>query len=213
MRTVLEREHVSAKTENTPQHINQAGDLYCLWQAFWIALCQAPGTDNGHYLAQVSSKAAISGCLVTQLTTTCLPLSILAGRLATNTPPVLTPSHRSQQVTQKKQNQTPASALPHLKNKELLEARFVLSNVQKGRMIKICSAWSNTDVNLREKQKASVLHFPVCGSTSKAHRVCRGRQLRRDVPPSSAPLSVALWQKHTLQSDSLSVPPGSRFGA
>lgn len=121
MGTVLEREHVSAKTKNTPQHINQAGDLYCLWQAFWIALCQAPGTYNGHYLAQVSSKAAVSACLVTQLTMTCLPLSILAGRLATNTPPALTPSHRSQQVTQKKQNQTPASAFPHLKNNELLE--------------------------------------------------------------------------------------------
>lgn len=66
--------------------MNQAGELYCLWQAFWVVHCQAPGRDNGHYLAQVSSKAAISGCLVTQLTATCLPLSILGGSLATNTP-------------------------------------------------------------------------------------------------------------------------------
>lgn len=65
--------------------MNQAGELYCLWQAFWIARYEASGTDNGHYLVQVSSKAAISGCLVTQLTT-CLPLSILVGSLATNTP-------------------------------------------------------------------------------------------------------------------------------
>lgn len=86
MGTVRETEHISPKTKNTSQPIKQAGELCCLWQAVYLTLCQSQETDDGSYLAQVSSKTAIPRCLATQLTRTCLPLSIVVGSLVSSTP-------------------------------------------------------------------------------------------------------------------------------
>lgn len=105
----------------------------------------------------MSSKAAIPECLATQLTRTCLPLSIMVGSLAISIP--LGTLLQTTEATGPSNKPDPDHKIcpPTIKNKELWRMQFIPSNVQTGVAININSFlqhWVKTQkCELKKKTK------------------------------------------------------------